>query len=302
VAELDAWIKQRLFDQATDEGDPGKLYELRSRALDDLISERLLEEAAKPLGLTTEELIRMESEKEATVSDEEVLAFYEENKDRMGDVSFEDVGPRIRRHLGQQREQEAGQEYIASLRDDAAVVVHLDAPRIDVAAAGASLGPEDAPITIIEFSDYQCPYCKRAEPVVQQVLERYPSQVRFVYRHFPLDRIHPLARGAAEAAACAGDQGRFWEFHRNLFSEGAEFDKESLIQHASDAGLDLVAFQTCVEERRFQAAIEADVTDGQRAGVTGTPAFFINGIMVKGVRPIDEFVALIEKELARAGS
>jgi protein-disulfide isomerase len=302
VAELDAWIKERLFEQATDEGDPGKLYELRSRALEDLINERLLEEAAKPLGLTTEDLLRLESEKKTNIGDEEVLAFYEENKERMGDVAFEDVSPRIRRHLQQQREQTAGQEYIAALRNDASVVVHLDAPRIDVEATGASLGPEDAPVTIIEFSDYQCPYCKRAEPVIQQVLERYPSQVRFVYRHFPLDRIHPLARGAAEAAACANDQGRFWEFHGNLFGEGAEFDKENLLRYASDAGLDLVAFQACVDERRFQDAVEADVVDGQRAGVTGTPAFFINGIQIKGVKPIEEFVTIIEKELERAGS
>ena len=118
------------------------------------------------------------------------------------------------------------------------------------------------------FSDYQCPYCSRAEPVVQQVLERYPSQVRFVFRHFPLERIHPLARGAAEAAACANEQGQFWEFHGKLFASEAKLDAESLQQYASDLGLDLRSSRPCVEERRFQADIEADLAARQQAGVS----------------------------------
>jgi protein-disulfide isomerase len=302
VAELDAWIKRELFDQATDDGDPSKLYELRSRALTEMIDERLMEEEAAARGLTRDELVRQETEKHTAVADEEVLAFYDENQARMGDATFEELESRIRRHLQQQREQTAATEYIEALRAGASIEIHLDAPRVEVEAKGPSRGPDDAPVTIIEFSDYQCPYCKRAEPVIAQVLERYPSQVRFVYRHFPLDRIHPLARGAAEAAACADEQGRFWEFHGRLFASEAEFDAESLRQHASDAELDLVAYQACVDERRFQAVVEADLAEGQRVGVTGTPAFFLNGIPMKGSRPLDDFVAIIEKELRRSGS
>jgi protein-disulfide isomerase len=302
VGELDAWIKQQLFDQATDDREPTKLYELRSRALDDLIDERLLKEEAAPLGLTPDELLQKETEKQANVSDEEVLAFYDQNKERMGDAPFEQVKPQILRHLQQQRQQAAGRDYLQALRDKASVEVYLDAPRIQVDATGPSLGPEDAPVTIVEFSDYQCPYCKRAEPVVQQLLERYPAEVRFVFRDYPLDRIHPLARGAAEAAACANQQGRFWEFHRKLFDPGAKLDPESLRQYASDLGLDLQAFQTCMEEHRFQAEIEADLAAGREAGVTGTPAFFVNGIPLKGARPLDDFVAVIEKELHRGES
>jgi protein-disulfide isomerase len=302
VAEVDAWIKEQLFDQTTDKRDPTKLYEIRSRALDDMINERLLEQEAAPRGLTPDELIRQETEKQTAVGDEELLAFYEANKERMGEAGFEKVKPQILRHLQQQRGNTAAKEYIEALRARASIEIHIDAPRVEVRATGPSLGPDDAPVTIIEFSDYQCPYCSRAEPVVKQILERYPSEVRFVFRHFPLDRIHPQARGAAEAAACANQQDRFWDFHGKLFTPGAKFDAESLQQYASDLELDLEAFQTCVEERRFQADIETDVAEGQQAGVTGTPGFFVNGIPVKGARPLDDFVAIIEKELGRSGS
>jgi protein-disulfide isomerase len=302
VAEVDAWVKEQLFAQATDDRDPMKLYELRSKGLDDMIHERLLEKEAAPLGITSDELLRQETEKRIEVGDEESLAFYEENKERMGEVSFEEVKSRIQRHLQQQRGPTAAKEYLQALRSNATVEIYLDAPRIEVEAKGPSLGPDEAPVTIIEFSDYQCPFCRRAEPVIQQLLERYPSEVRFVFRHFPLDRIHSLARGAAEAAACADEQGRFWEYHSGLFAAGAKFDAESLQQHASDAELDLEAFRICVEERRFQADVEADLADGREAGVTGTPAFFVNGIRMRGARPLDDFVAIIEQELRRSGS
>jgi len=302
VAEVDTWIKGQLFDQATDNQNPSKLYELRSRAVDDMLNERLLEQEAAPLGLTPDQLLRRETEVQSAVGDEELLAFYEENKGRMGEVAFEEVKPQIQQHLQQQRGLTAAKEYIQALRAKASVEIYLDAPRVEVAATGPSLGPDDAPVVIIEFSDYQCPYCRRAEPVIQQLLERYPSEIRLVFRHFPLDRIHSLARGAAEAAACADEQGRFWEFHGKLFAPDAKFDVDSLRQYASDSELDLDAFQTCVDERRFQADVEADLVAGRQAGVAGTPAFFVNGIPMKGAQPFDDFVTVIEKELGRSGS
>lgn len=299
LAEVDTWVKQQLFDQATDNREPTKLYELRSTALDDMINERLLEEAAAPLGLTPDELVRQETEKQTSVGDEEVLAFYEENKERMGEIAFEEVKPRIQRHLQQQRRQTAGTEYLQALRAKASVEVYLDVPRVEVEAKGPSLGPDDAPVTIIEFSDYRCGYCRKVEPVVRQLLERYPSELRLVSRHYPLNQV---SRGAAEAAACANEQGRFWEFHGKLFASGGKLDAESLQEYASDVELDLEAFQICVDERRFQADIEADLAAGREAGVTGTPAFFVNGIPIKGARPLDAFVDVIEKELEQSGS
>jgi len=299
VAEVDGWIKEQLFLQATDDRDPTKLYEIRSRALDELINERLLEQEATPRGLTPDELIRQETEEQTAVGDEELVAFYEENKERLGDVTFEQVMPGIRRHLQQQREETAAKQYVEALRASASVEIHLDAPRVEVEATGPSLGPDDAPVTLIEFSDYRCGFCKRAQPVVEAVLERYPSQVRFVHRNFPLNEV---SRGAAEAAACANEQGQFWEFHRSLFASEGNLDAEALLQRASELELDLDAFQACVDERRFQATVEADLAAGRQAGVTGTPAFFVNGIRMVGARPLEDFVATIEKELRQSES
>jgi len=299
VGEVDAWVKEQLFAQATDDREPSKLYEVRSGALEDIINERLLAGEAAPLGVTPEELLRQETEKQAGVPEEEVRAFYEENKARMGNVAFEEIKPRIERHLQQQRQETAREKYLQALRAKASVEVHLDVPRVAVEAKGPSLGPEGAPVTIVEFSDYRCGYCRRAEPVMRQLLERYPSELRLVSRQFPLNEI---SRAAAEAAACANQQDRFWEFHGRLFAEGTNLDAERLQQYASDLGLDLGAFQTCVKERRTQNDVEADLTAGREAGVSGTPAFFVNGIRVKGTRPLEEFVAMIEKELGRSGS
>jgi protein-disulfide isomerase len=122
--------------------------------------------------------------------------------------------------------------------------------------------------------------------------------VRFVYRHYPLDRIHPQARGASEAAACADEQGQFWAFHRQLFAEGAKFDAQSLELYAGNAGVDVTEFQACVAERRHQALVQSDFEAGAAAGVTGTPAFFVNGIRLSGAQPLEEFVKLVEEELA----
>ncbi|MBW2244034.1 MAG: thioredoxin domain-containing protein [Deltaproteobacteria bacterium] len=301
VAEVDAWIKDELFRQASQDGDTGKLHELRSQAVDNMISERLIEREAKLRGVDTDQLMQDEASKRTGVTEAEVLEFWERNKASMGEVDFETAASTIRQHLERRKAPQAAQKFIAELRKDANVEVLIEVPRIDVVATGASLGPDDAPITIIEFSDYQCPFCRRAEPIIEQVLERYPDKVRFVFQHFPLDSIHPRARAASEAALCAGEQDKFWPYHAVLFGEDASLEVAGLEAAAETAELDLPSFRTCVEERRHQAVVDADITAGRAAGVTGTPAFFVNGIGLKGAQPVEEFAKIIEAELARAG-
>ena len=159
----------------------------------------------------------------------------------------------------------------------------LEPPRVTVAAEGPSLGPADAPVTIIEFSDFQCPYCGRAASTVKQIHERYPKQVRIVYRNLPLDSIHPNARPAAEAAACADAQGRFWEFHDRLFANQRALAPEDLQRYAKEIGLDMAAFDQCVKDRKSQAKVDGDLAAANEAASNagkrglGTPAFFVNG-------------------------
>jgi protein-disulfide isomerase len=137
--------------------------------------------------------------------------------------------------------------------------------------------------------------------VLAEVLARYPDQVRLVHRHFPLDNIHPYARPAAEAAMCADEQGRFWDFHDAIFARSGRLGEGSFVEIGSELGLDLDAFNACVEERRYADFVRDDMAAGEEAGVTGTPAFFINGIPLKGARDADDLSRVIDAEIARIG-
>lgn len=292
--ELDEYAKEKLFEQET--GDASKLYELRRSMVGRLVDETILESAAAERQLSVSDYLRERVLDEDDVTDEEVRAYYDENVEQMGGRSFEDISDRIRDYL---RSQRAG-ELIAKLREDSGARVTLAPPRIEVAATGPAKGPEDAPVTIITFSDFQCPYCKRVVPTLEQLVSTYPEQVRVVFRNLPLDRIHPRARPAAEAAACADAQGRFWDYHDHLFANNRALEDADLEKYAGEVGLDLDAFRKCVADREFQQLVEDDSAVAEQLGLTGTPAFFVNGIPVRGAKPLEDFVELIDAELARA--
>jgi protein-disulfide isomerase len=302
--ELDDWIKDQLFRDQTEGGAAAELYELRSSSLQELIDERVLEAEAKRRGISTEELLRLEREALPPISDEQVTDFYEKNKQRMGGATRDQVADRIRKFLDGQRDGQV----TAALRQRAKVEVLLEPPRVTVAAEGPSVGPASAPVTIVEFSDFQCPYCARAGAIVKQIQQRYPTQVYFVYRHLPLERIHPHARGAAEASACADAQGRFWDYHDKLFANQRALAPADLQRYATELELDTAAFEQCVKERKFQAQVDRDLAAAaEAAGGTGkaglgTPSFFVNGILLSGAKPIEEFYRVIDAELARAGA
>jgi protein-disulfide isomerase len=157
-------------------------------------------------------------------------------------------------------------------------------------------GPADAPVTIVEYSDYQCPYCSQAEGTLRQVLHDYGDQVRLVYMDFPL-RNHAQAMGAAQAARCAGEQGHFWEYHDALLSAQARLSPYMLVNLAGQLGLDAASFGACVSEGRYQDAIRADMAAGARAGASGTPTFFVNGHPLRGAPSYAQFAATIERAL-----
>ena len=171
--------------------------------------------------------------------------------------------------------------------------------RADVSIDGEpSIGPEDAPVTIVEFSDYQCPYCQRwYQQVFEQLMANYPNQIHFVYRDYTLP-MHPEAIPAAEAADCAGEQGAYWKYHDALFGGQYTLGHDSYTQYAADLGLDSQAFATCLDSHRYQAEVQSDTQDGNLLGVTGTPTFFINGRILIGALPYEDFKAVIDEELA----
>ncbi|MGC4080780.1 MAG: DsbA family protein [Vicinamibacterales bacterium] len=172
-------------------------------------------------------------------------------------------------------------------------------PRFEVSDGGRpARGNTSAPIELIEFSDFQCPFCQRANPTVEQVLKTYGSQIKFVYRHYPLPN-HPNARPAAEAAACAEVQGKFWEYHDRLFANPSKLADADLKAHAAALGLDTATFNTCFDNRQQKTGIDKDMADGEAVGVTGTPAFFVNGRAIEGAQPFESFKRVIDEELAR---
>lgn len=155
-------------------------------------------------------------------------------------------------------------------------------------------GNKDAKITIVEFSDIQCPYCASLHKVLKQVIEAYPNDVRWVYKHFPLDRIHTYSRKAAEATECAGEQGKFWEYLDNLFENQRNINNEYLPTAAGNVGLNVSEFESCLNSGKYASKVNDDYSLGQKTGVTGTPASVINGELIKGALPLESFKEKIE--------
>jgi protein-disulfide isomerase len=171
--------------------------------------------------------------------------------------------------------------------------------RVEVSTDGdPSLGPENAPVTIIEFSDFQCPYCEVwYKQVYQQLLASYPTQIRLVYRDLPLP-MHPQAVPAAEAAECANEQGAFWKYHDLLFEQQYGLDRAAYEHYAADLGLDSKSFAACLDSHRYQAEIQADANDANSVGISGTPSFVVNGRVLIGALPFSDFKKVIDEELA----
>jgi predicted DsbA family dithiol-disulfide isomerase len=274
---------------------------IRRQALDELVGRVLLEREAKARGTTVEALEKAEITDKAAVSEAEARSFYERNRARFGTTPEDKALQQIRDGLGRQRESERRAAFSRELREKHDVKVLLEPYRVPLAVGDAPVrGNPAAPVTVVEFSDFECPYCGRARPTVFRVLQTYGDKVRWVFRHFPLD-FHSEARKAGEAAVCAGDQGHFWEMHDRLFAHQGQLDVPDLKAHAAALGLDTAAFDQCLDSGRHAARVEADSEEGARLGVSGTPAFFIDGRPLVGAQPFDSFAEIIDDELARMG-
>jgi len=276
-------------------------YQLRSQALEALVAQALIEKEAQVRGVTTEALYHSEVEAKAVVTDADAKAYYEANKARIGATPEAEALPQIKAGLGQQRESERRAAFARELREKYEVKVLLEPYRVPVDIGAAPVrGNPKAPVTIVEFSDFQCPYCVRARPTVKRVREVYGDKVRFVFRHFPLD-FHPQAEKAGEAAACAGDQGKFWEMHDLLWTSTGKLQVDDLKAHAATLGLDTTAFAQCLDSGRHDGLVAADLEAGKGFGISGTPAFFVNGRPLVGAQPFEAFAQVIDDELQRQG-
>jgi protein-disulfide isomerase len=291
-------------DDASDYSDATfKLYEGRRKALDEIIAKELFARAAKGSGLSTDAWEEAEVSKRAKeVTGDEVRSFYEANQREMEGRSFESAAPLITRFLTEQKQQDARRALVADLRKGGpAVRIGLESPRYNVAVAAndPSYGDAKAAVTIVEFSDFQCPYCLRAMPTLKQVQQKYGSRVRVVWKDFPLYRIHPQALKAAEGARCAEEQGKFWPYHDILFANQSALMLDDLKKYAKDLSLDTPRFNMCMDSAKYAARVKEGIDAGMRLGVSSTPTLFINGRVLPGAYPIDEISAVIDEELQR---
>ena len=276
--------------------------ELRQQAAEQIALEALAKAEAAKVGQTDEQWVKGQLEaKLPPPSEADILKVFEENKARMPPGStVESMREQIIGFLQKDKGREIAMKLFDDLKAKANYQMLLEEPRVQVEAKGPARGPEGAKVTIVEFSDFECPFCSKAEETVSQVMEKYAGKVRLVFRHFPLS-FHPHAPKAAEAAMCANDQGKFWEMHKQLFANQKGLSVEELKQHAAAVGLDKAKFDDCLDTGKMKAIVDADTKAGGDVGVTGTPAFFINGKLISGAQPMAEFEKIIDAELKKGG-
>jgi protein-disulfide isomerase len=297
----DRW---RADDPASQAEATQKLYDGRRAALDAIVAETLLAEAAKAKGMTPAAYELEEVGKRVKpITDSDVVAFYQANINQMQGRTLDVMAPAINRYLTDQQRDAGRQALIAELRKAGPEVrVLIDAPRrqVDVDANDPALGRASAPVTLVEFSDFQCPFCQRVAPTMKRLRETYGDKLRIVWKDFPLTQIHPQAFKAGEAAHCAGDQGKYWEYHDTLFANQQQLSPEELKKHAADLGLDAAAFSTCLDTSKYGERVRNGVAEGTRLGVNSTPTIYVNGRMLSGAQPYETFVSVIDEELSKS--
>ena len=281
-----------------------QLYELERQKLSDYIGATLLSREAKDQNISVTTLLEREvNAKVPAVSEEEIQAFYETNKARIR-VELDKVHDQIRDYLVEQKTTARKNEYFKVLRSKAKVTTYLKPPpiqRADVPITGAPFkGSEKAPVTIVKFEDFECPFCKSVQPTLAAVMKKYDGKVRLVHKDLPLEQIHPQAQLAAEAARCAGEQGKFWEYHDALYGNAPKLGSAELKSYAKQIGLTTMPFEKCLASGKYKASVQKDLSEGAQLGLTGTPSFFINGREISGALPVESFAAIIDEELGQA--
>lgn len=290
-------IDQQLV-QARMEARQGRHQAIEQRTRQ-MVRERLIAAEAEARGMSEDQLLQTEVQSRAAeITDADVDTFYEENRNRIPNPK-EQVAGQIRQYLQQQRESEAYEDFISGLEEKAGVEYQIGPYRAEVSVADEpSTGPADAPVTIVEFSDFECPYCSRVVPTLDRVKEEYGDRVNVVFKQFPL-AIHANAQKAGEASLCAHDQGKFWEMHDAMFADQQNLGPEGLAAKAESLGLDMEAFRQCMNSEKYAEAVREDMREGSSVGVSGTPAMFVNGRLISGAVPYEQIAAVIDEELGR---
>ena len=275
-------------------------FEIKRQALQGALGRKLLDAAAQAKGVTVEQFVAQEVDQKIGEPDaDELEAVYTAQRERF-QKPLADVRAQVRDAWREMRIKALRQALAERLLGAADIQILIQPPRYQVDMGNAPLrGLSHAPVTIVEFSDYQCPYCKRAQTTLGQLAAKYGDRLAFVYKDFPLEEIHPQARPAAEAAHCAEEQGKFWSYHDALFAAAPDLAGDALRKAAQKNGLDMKVFGACVDAHKYKERVDREAEQGQSLGVNGTPAFFINGLGLFGAVPLSEFERLIDAELGK---
>ena len=295
AADLQAAAARRLIDVET------RAYEQKRAALLELVEGELLRQEAVRRGMTVEALLAAEVEaKVAPVGEWDMDAYRAAHAKELASPDEGAARAEAGQRLREQRVVQRRIGFLNELRARTPVALQLQAPRIAVDPLdGAVRGAAAAPVTIVEFCEFQCPYCRRVQPTLRHLLDRYGKDLRLVYRHYPLAR-HRNAAKAAEAAECAREQDKFWPLHDRMFEQQERLAPADLKAHARAVGLDGGKFDACLDSGRHAARVRRDLAEAESYGSPGTPLFFINGRLVSGAQPAAVFIRVIDEELARA--
>ena len=279
-------------------------YQTAKSSIEQEVMQKILDLEAKAQGVTdADALLKKEIEDKVTKPDPVAIqAMYDQFKSQLQGMPFEQAAPMIEGRLMQQAQQERFMEYIEELKSKYNVKVTLPYPDLPRQAVSADddpfLGTDGAPVEIIQFAEYQCPYCGRVGDMMDELLEAYPGKIKMVFRDFPLS-FHQRAVPAAVAANCAREQGddKYWAMHKMMMANQTALEDSHLKSYAEQVKLDVAKWEKCLSNPIHEAEVQKDFQDGTEVGVGGTPSFFVNGIMMSG-SSVDDFKRLIDKELA----
>ncbi|MBU6376272.1 MAG: DsbA family protein [Bdellovibrionales bacterium] len=278
-------------------------YELRMERINRLIVERLIGEEAKKANMSLDDYIdKKVSKGDAKISDADIKKFAADKK--IPDSQMNDqIKERIKSYMQMERRRNDVNAYISKLTKGSPVEIYFERPKMDVKVELAehtpTLGKKGAKVTIVEFSDFQCPFCARGAETVHQIAKKYGSKVAIGFRHFPLP-MHKEARPASEASMCVNEQGsdKFWKFHDKIFQNQQNLDDANLEKMAKESGANVEKFKACYSSKKYAKVVQDDMEYGEKVGVRSTPTFFVNGQIVNGAVPIEQFSEIIDEELA----
>ncbi len=297
--DLDAKVKPQLeqmramLEKRVDQLIADKTFDLRRETLESMTDDYLIQQAAAHDKLSVPDYLKKEFSGKDSVTDAEAKAFYDKNKGQ-GTAPFDKIKPQLLEMMNRQ-------SLLDRLKKNEPVKILLEPKRVAVNSNGhPALGAKDAPVTIVEFTDFQCPFCKATEATLKQLQDKYGDKIRLVHMDFPLP-FHSHAMDAAKAARCANEQGKFWQYRDSLFANQSKLAPVDLKATAKTLGMNQTKFDECFASAKYDSQIKADQAAGEKVGVDGTPAFFIDGRPLTGAQPAPKFEELINDELANGG-